>query len=53
MRVRWRDENVWTNPPVKLIGPAVQKILRQGATAALVNPVWPAQPWWPLAVSAC
>lgn len=53
MRFSWRGDNAWANPPFNLIGPVVDKIVREDATVTLVAPYWPAQPWWPLAVRAC
>lgn len=53
MRFSWRGDNAWANPPFNLIGPVVDKAVREGAAVTLVAPYWPAQPWWPTAVRAC
>jgi len=53
MQQSWRGENSWANPPFNLVGPVIQKLIHQQAAVTLVAPHWPAQPWWPLAVSAC
>lgn len=49
----WASENAWANPPFNLIGPVVQKIIRDRATVTLVAPRWRSQPWWPVAVAHC
>jgi len=49
----WSDENAWANPPFNLLGPVVDKVIRERATATVVAPVWRAQPWWARAVEAC
>lgn len=53
MRISWRGDNAWANPPFNLVGPLVDKIVREDAAVTLVAPYWPAQSWWPLAVRAC
>lgn len=53
MRFSWRGDNAWANPPFNLIGPVVDKAVRESAAVTLVSPYWPAQPWWPTAVRAC
>jgi len=50
---KWSDENAWANPPFNLLGPVVDKGIRERATATVVAPVWQAQPWWARAVEAC
>ena len=44
----YRKERAWANPPFNLIGRFLARIKRQRATAVVVVPVWPTQPWWPL-----
>ena len=49
----WAGENAWANPPFNLMGPVLDKVIREEATATVVAPVWRAQPWWTRAVEAC
>jgi len=49
----WRGENCWCNPPFQLMASTVDKIIRHGAAATLIAPVWRAQEWWHRAVEAC
>ena len=49
----WVGENAWANPPFHLMGPVLDKVLRERVTATIVAPVWKAQPWWARAVEAC
>lgn len=41
------------NPPFQFMATVVRKMLRTGARATLVAPVWRAQPWWHRAVEGC
>lgn len=46
----WAQHNNWCYAPFELI-PKVLAIVREHkARAALVVPVWPSRPWWPLLV---
>ena len=53
MTKRWTGENCWCNPPFQLLGPVVDKILRDQATVTLIAPVWRSQAWWHRAREAC
>ena len=44
----YTKERAWANPPFNLIGRFLARIKRQRATAVVVVPAWPTQPWWPL-----
>lgn len=41
----------YVNPPLPLIGRALQHLRESKARAVFVLPVWEAQPWWPLAMA--
>lgn len=40
----WSMENAWANPPFNMMGPVIDKVIREGVTATIVAPAWPAQP---------
>jgi hypothetical protein len=45
----WKGEIPYPFPPVQMIARALQKLGRDGAASALVVvPAWPSQPWWNL-----
>ena len=46
-----RDENVWCYPPFSLIARLLTKVINERATITIALPAWPAQPWWPVAMS--
>ncbi|KAA6383384.1 MAG: hypothetical protein EZS28_021091 [Streblomastix strix] len=41
------QELPYLHPPIPLIQPTINKVIRERITAVLVVPYWPAQPWWP------
>lgn len=46
-RQRWGGaEHNYINPPLSQAALAIAKVAADGASAVLVPPVWPAQPWW-------
>lgn len=47
----WGAHHNWVNPPFRLIPRILQVIRQQGATATLIAPYWPAQPWFQTLVS--
>lgn len=47
------NDNCWANPPFRLIGPVLDKIIRSRTQATLIVPAWTAQPWWPRALETC
>ena len=47
LRQNWVEERAWANPPFSVIGDVLALLRRQRATALLVYPCWPSQPWWP------
>lgn len=46
----WGGERNYCNPPFAQAAVALRKCWEERATAVFVLPVWPAQPWWALAV---
>lgn len=42
----WGHENNWVNPPFCLLTSVLDIVKRQGATATVIAPRWPAQPWY-------
>lgn len=43
----WQSENAYANPPFCLLTRVLGHIRRQGATATIIAPWWPTQPWFP------
>ena len=48
MKISWRQENGWANPPFSLIFQVLHKVRMEGSTVTLLAPFWPSQPWFPL-----
>ena len=47
--VSWEGTHSWVNPPWRDIGRVLWKLDQEpGASAVLLLPYWPTQPWWPL-----
>ena len=45
----WVHTHSWVNPPYNDIGRVLHKLWNEPlASATLLLPVWPTQPWWPL-----
>ena len=48
-RVDWSLFSLsWVNPPFSLLPRALAKLIADGARAAVLVPLWPSRPWWPL-----
>ena len=43
----WSDFNSYIFPPFSLIGRVLQKIRAEKASAVVIVPMWPTQPWFP------
>jgi hypothetical protein len=48
LRMSWRGENGWVNPPFSLIFRVLHKVRLEGSTISLLAPFWPSSPWFPL-----
>jgi hypothetical protein len=46
-----KSESLWCNPPFPLMGRLLIKIQSEQLRAVVLCPLWPAQPWWPIALS--
>lgn len=46
-----REENAWANPPYLLLGRLLAKVIDEQLVITVLAPVWPSQPWWPVAIS--
>ena len=46
--VSWKDLKFYAFPPFSILGRALQKVQRDGATGVLVVPDWPTQTWYPI-----
>ena len=46
----WTSLRGFCNPPWALLGRCLQKVLEERATVVLITPLWPSQPWFPLAL---
>ena len=44
-------QKCWCNPPFSLLLPLFHRIRSQRATAVVLVPQWPSQPWWPEAMA--
>ncbi|KAK3246724.1 hypothetical protein CYMTET_43751 [Cymbomonas tetramitiformis] len=44
----WWKENNWCNPPFGLVGQLLRCLIRHGARATVICPVWKGRHWWPL-----
>jgi hypothetical protein len=45
----WKGEIPYAFPPVQMVARVLQKLGRDGVASALVVvPAWPSQPWWNL-----
>lgn len=44
----WAGENNFVNAPFRFLSRVLRHILASGATATVIAPLWPAQPWFPL-----
>jgi ribonuclease HI len=42
----WTLENNFINPPFRLLPQIIQQLRRDKATATIIAPIWPAQPWY-------
>ena len=42
----WRTEHNWCNPPWQLLPRLVHLLQKTGASATVIAPDWPAQPWY-------
>ena len=42
----WRGENNFINPPFHLLSRVLQKLIAEEATATIIAPWWPNQPWF-------
>ena len=51
LTAHWGGENNWVFPPLHMLLPVLNHILRCQAAATVVLPLWPAQPWWPVLCS--
>lgn len=50
----WTHENLWLCPPPALIPRVLNKMEQDKCSqVTLVAPMWPSQPWWPLALQHC
>eukprot|EP01052_Picozoa_sp_SAG31_P030608 SAG31_NODE_3155_length_4612_cov_2.728784_2_plen_379_part_00 len=48
----WSGERSWINPPWSLLPRIVQRLVEEpAASAVLLVPFWPSQPWWPVLLS--
>jgi hypothetical protein len=44
--INWSTTKNWLNPPLELIGKALQKLKQDKATALCCLPIWKTAPWW-------
>lgn len=42
----WQNENNFVNPPWALLPQVIDKIVKEQASATLIAPMWPSQPWF-------
>lgn len=49
----WPRVLLYAFPPLPLIFPTLQRVLREGHRLLLVAPYWPARPWFPLLHRLC
>ena len=47
MKHSWTRENGWIHPPFSMLANVLAKIKRDRATATVIAPWWPSQPWFP------
>ena len=48
--VGWGDIYGYVFPPFRIVGRVIQKIIQDRATVLVVMPLWPTQPWFPIAL---
>ena len=49
----WRDCLGYAFPPFSLIAICLEKVRRERCNLVLITPLWPSQPWFPLALDLC
>jgi hypothetical protein len=42
-----RRAGLYANPPFRLLGRVIDKLIKDKASAVVVYPRWPSAPWWP------
>ena len=42
----WSQTNLYAFPPFAVVGRVIEKLIEDRATALLIVPYWPAQPWF-------
>ena len=46
MAQSWKNEKNFINPPFWMLGHIIKNLIQEKATATLITPKWPAQPWY-------